>query len=253
MTVRCRSRRTASTSCSRPIAARTGSATRRKAKCSPSTSRRRSSRSSPRATVRTTRPWCRPTAGSIAYLGFDDRLQGYQVTHLYVMDIDGKNSRVVTAQFRPRRGGIRAGRPTAAASTSPMTNAACESLALVSLDGKVRTLADGLGGTDLGRPYTSGSFSVARNGRVAFTHNTPARPADVATAHGGWRRARAHGAQRRPARQQDAGRGAGTHLEVLEGPARDPGLGDHAAGLRSGEEVPADPRDPRRAVRRLRA
>jgi acylaminoacyl-peptidase len=53
---------------------------------------------------------------------------------------------------------------------------------MTSLDGKVRTLAEGLGGTDLGRPYTSGAFSVAKNGRTAFSHNTTGRPADVATA-----------------------------------------------------------------------
>jgi dipeptidyl aminopeptidase/acylaminoacyl peptidase len=52
----------------------------------------------------------------------------------------------------------------------------------VSLDGKVRTLAQNVGGTDVGRPYTSGSFSVARNGRVAYSVNSPERPADVATA-----------------------------------------------------------------------
>ena len=61
-------------------------------------------------------------------------------------------------------------------------------LGYTTLDGKVRTLAEGLGGTDLGRPYTSGGFSVARNGRAAFAHNTPERPADVAvTAAGGAR------------------------------------------------------------------
>ena len=44
-------------------------------------------------------PVVSPDGRKIAYLGFDDRLQGYQVTHLYVMDIDGKNSRVVTGDF----------------------------------------------------------------------------------------------------------------------------------------------------------
>ena len=44
----------------------------------------------------------------------------------------------------------------------------------------MRTLAENVGGTDLGRPYTSGMFSVARNGRAAFTSNTSSRPSDVA-------------------------------------------------------------------------
>jgi len=45
----------------------------------------------------------------------------------------------------------------------------------VVVDGRV-------GGTSLGRPYTSGSFTLASGGRVAYTHSTPRRPADVAVA-----------------------------------------------------------------------
>src|SRR6185295_1688635 len=44
-------------------------------------------------------PVVSPDGKKIAYVGFDDHLQGYQVTHLYVMDADGKNSRVVTGGF----------------------------------------------------------------------------------------------------------------------------------------------------------
>ena len=126
-------------------------------------------------------PVVSPDGKRIAYLGFDDRLQGYQVTHLYVMDIDGKNSRVVTAQFdqdieNPRWAAD--GRSVYFA----YDERGVKKLGVVSLDGKVRNIAEGVGGTDLGRPYTSGMYSVARNGRVAFTHNSPSRPADVATA-----------------------------------------------------------------------
>jgi acylaminoacyl-peptidase len=38
---------------------------------------------------------------------------------------------------------------------------------------------DRVGGLSLGRPYDGGSYSVSRNGRVAYTHCTPYRPADV--------------------------------------------------------------------------
>ena len=125
-------------------------------------------------------PVVSPDGRKIAYLGFDDRLQGYQVTHLYVMDVDGKNSRVVTGSFdrdveNPRWAADSRGLYFA------FDERGVRKLGLVSLDGKVRTLADGVGGTDLGRPYTSGMYSVARNGRVAFTHNTVSSPSDVAT------------------------------------------------------------------------
>ena len=53
-------------------------------------------------------------------------------------------------------------------------------IALASLDGSYRDVAANLGGTTIGRPYGGGSFSVARAGRVAYTHVTSYRPADLA-------------------------------------------------------------------------
>src|SRR5436190_14095971 len=111
-------------------------------------------------------PVVSPDGRKIAYLGFDDRLQGYQVTHLYVMDSDGKNSREVTTDLDRD-----VAEPRWSADSRNVyfsfDERGVRKLGVTSLGGKVRTLADGLGGTDLGRPYTSGSFSVARNGRAA--------------------------------------------------------------------------------------
>ncbi len=167
------------------------------------------------------------------------------------MDIDGKNSRVVAAGFDRDIADPR-GRPTAATSTSPMTNAACET----GLHHARRQGAHAGGRAGRNGPRASvylGRFSVARNGAWrSLTTRRRGRPMwRIVRIRVGPAR-RAHRAQRRPAGEQDAGRGEGDHLEVLEGPARDPGLGRHAAGLRRREEISADPRDPRRAVRRLR-
>jgi dipeptidyl aminopeptidase/acylaminoacyl peptidase len=129
-------------------------------------------------------PVVSPDGRKIAYLGFDDRLQGYQVTHLYVMDIDGQNSRQVMAGSDLDLADPRWSSDNRSVYFS-YDERGVRKIAAVSLDGRMRTLAEGIGGTDLGRPYTSGSYSVARNGRLAFPHNTPSRPADVATAAGG--------------------------------------------------------------------
>jgi acylaminoacyl-peptidase len=126
-------------------------------------------------------PVVSPDGKKIAYLGFDDRLQGYQVTHLYVMDADGSNGREVTGAFDRDI----ADPPWSADSRGLYFDSderGVRKIGYVTLDGKVRTVAENVGGTDLGRPYTSGGFSVARNGRVAYPVNSPARPADVATA-----------------------------------------------------------------------
>jgi dipeptidyl aminopeptidase/acylaminoacyl peptidase len=129
-------------------------------------------------------PVVSPDGRKIAYLGFDDRLQGYQLTHLYVMDVDGGNPRALSAKL-----GLDIENPRWAADSRSLfvsyDERGVKKLGQVTLDGKLRAVAEGVGGTDLGRPYTSGMYSVARNGRVAFTHNTPSRPSDVATAFGG--------------------------------------------------------------------
>ena len=52
-------------------------------------------------------------------------------------------------------------------------------LAEISLSDKVSTLADNIGGTNVGRPYTSGSFDYA-NGTYAFTLGRADRPAELA-------------------------------------------------------------------------
>jgi dipeptidyl aminopeptidase/acylaminoacyl peptidase len=126
-------------------------------------------------------PVVSPDGRKIAYLGFDDRVQGYQVTHLYVMDADGSNGREVTGAFDRDIAD-----PQWAADSRGVyfdyDERGVRKIGYVSLDGKVRTLAGNVGGTDVGRPYTSGGFSVARNGRVAFSVNSTASPADVATA-----------------------------------------------------------------------
>ncbi len=123
-------------------------------------------------------PVVSPDGASIAYTGFDDRLQGYQVTRLSVMDRDGSGSRVVTDLDRDI-GSLRwaaDGRGLYFQYDDEGTT----KVAHVSLDGTVTDLASDVGGVGLGRPYGGGSYSVANDGRFAFTHTAPDHPSDVA-------------------------------------------------------------------------
>ena len=122
-----------------------------------------------------------PRGERIAYTGFDDREQGYQITRLYVMDRDGQNQRVLTPSFDRD-----VQNPTWSADGEGLffqyDDAGTTKIGYVSLEGGRRTVATNVGGTSIGRPYASGSFSVGSDGRVAFTHTGPHEPANVAVA-----------------------------------------------------------------------
>nr|WP_241264217.1 S9 family peptidase [Bowmanella dokdonensis] len=53
-------------------------------------------------------------------------------------------------------------------------------LARLTEKGKLTSLTDSLSGTTLGRPYVSGSFDLAGDGTLVFTHGNSQRPADMA-------------------------------------------------------------------------
>lgn len=123
-------------------------------------------------------PTLSPNGRRLAYVGFDDREQGYQVTQLYVADADGSNARAVTESLdRDVQNPQWAGNSTI---YFLYDDHGATKLARVDLNsGRVTTVLEGVGGTDLGRPYTSGAFSVNDQGRFAATITNPRRPGDV--------------------------------------------------------------------------
>ncbi len=123
-------------------------------------------------------PTVSPDGNWLAYLGFDDRLQGYQVTQLYLMNRESGDIRVLTKSLD------RSVRQPVFSSDSRgiyflYDDNGVTHVAYVDRAGKLQTLSDNVGGTTLGRPYASGSFTVASNGPVAFTHTGPDHPADI--------------------------------------------------------------------------
>ena len=129
-------------------------------------------------------PTLSPDGRRLAYVGFDDREQGYQVTELWVADATGANPRSITHALdrdirRPEwtrdgraiiflyedRGATKVGRVEVAS-------------------GRVTTLMDHLGGMDPGRPYTSGAYSLSPTGRIAATVGASNQPANIAISGG---------------------------------------------------------------------
>jgi dipeptidyl aminopeptidase/acylaminoacyl peptidase len=119
-----------------------------------------------------------PDGKLIAYTGFDDRYQGYQVNRLYVMNRDGTGSRLVTGDWDRDVSGIRWA-PEGNGIYFTSDDQGNTGLYFVSLDGKRRQFARDLGST--ASAYGGGAeFTVSRTGVMAFTHTRPDRPGDIA-------------------------------------------------------------------------
>lgn len=133
-------------------------------------------------------PVVSPDGSRIAYVGFDDQRLGYHNSILYVMDRNGQNRRALT-QSLDRSVGSPVWSADGRSIYVDYDDQGTTKVARVSLDGSIRTVAEGLSGSSLDRPYTGGSFSVARDGALAVTSGSATRPADVALVRGGAKRA----------------------------------------------------------------
>lgn len=121
-----------------------------------------------------------PDGSQLAYLGYDDHRMGYDNMRLYLANADGSAARVLTETLDR-------------SVSNPQWSADGEAIyvqyddhgvtliARVGLDGSIEPVARGLGGAEMGRPYTGGAYTIARNGRIAATVSTPQRPAELAT------------------------------------------------------------------------
>ncbi len=124
-------------------------------------------------------PQVSPDGKFIAYLGFEDKTQAYQVRKIQLMNADGSGKRTISnaldrsisnISWDAKSGGL----------YFNYDDKGNGKIGYVPLSGKITKIADNRGGTTLGRPYGSGTYSVAKNGTIAYTHSRPNYPAEVA-------------------------------------------------------------------------
>lgn len=128
-----------------------------------------------------TSPSVSPNGEKIAFLGYDDLIKSYQQTDLYVMNADGSEVTELAADFDRSFDRV-VWHPNGRSLIAQIENAGVIDLVSVAMDGEIETLATNVGGTSIGRPYASGSFSVSDTRRpvIAYTAGDPDRPAEIA-------------------------------------------------------------------------
>lgn len=125
-----------------------------------------------------------PDGSKIAYLGYDDRKMGYHNVNVYVMDVGDGGNDELTSDFD------RSVSHVAWAGNSNRLYIQYDDhgnrhIATLSMRGDIESIADNIGGVNISRPYTSGSFSVADSGAYAYSVGRPDRPADIAAGRRG--------------------------------------------------------------------
>ncbi|MGH9940693.1 MAG: TolB family protein, partial [Blastocatellia bacterium] len=123
-------------------------------------------------------PQISPDGKLIAYVGFEDKYQGYQVTQLQVMSRDGSNQRVISSKWDRDVANVRwAGDGGGLYFTSD--DQGNTGLYFITLDGAVKKLLNNVG-SSTSAYGGGGAFSMAKNGAFAITQCNPRNPGDIA-------------------------------------------------------------------------
>jgi len=118
----------------------------------------------------------------IAYTGFDDRYQGHQTTHLYLMARNGSGAHSISDKLDRD-----ISNPTWAPDNSGVyfqyNDHGDTKIGFLSPDGTSKKIAEHV--TASTSAYGGGSFSVSHSGVIAFTYGRPDLPGDVAVINNG--------------------------------------------------------------------
>ncbi len=123
-------------------------------------------------------PAISPDGRLLAYLASEDERQGYNPNQLVIMNLESGDSRSLTTDFDRSV-------DDAQWSTDNKTlwiqydDQGTTRLASISLQGERRQANTLLGGTSIGRPYTSGTFSLSGKDTVVATVGSDQKPADL--------------------------------------------------------------------------
>jgi len=115
--------------------------------------------------------------GEVIFAGNIDNLKGYQPNKIY--RLKGGKEELVSREFDRSIASLQLNSESGAA-LFLYDEEGTTTVGEFSLDGEFRKIVSNVGGTTLGRPYSSGGYSVAQDGSIAFTKCGTMNPANVA-------------------------------------------------------------------------
>lgn len=124
-------------------------------------------------------PVLSPDGRRIAYLGYTDKMQTYQVNELNIMDLDGKNKKKIDLKLDRQISNLQWS-SEGDGLYFMYTDKGNSLVAFTDLDGNTMQVAERVSGTSVARPYSNGSYSLANDGTIVYTHSKSDRPADLA-------------------------------------------------------------------------
>jgi dipeptidyl aminopeptidase/acylaminoacyl peptidase len=123
-------------------------------------------------------PVISPNGRMIAFSREERRPLAYTPDHIAVMDIQGKDIRLLTEDLDGDANNIMWADDNQSIYFS-YDERGIRKIGQVTLKGSLNEIASGLGGTTIGRPYLSGGFHTASD-TIAFTQGRSDRPANIA-------------------------------------------------------------------------
>ncbi|MEX0997554.1 MAG: S9 family peptidase [Flavobacteriaceae bacterium] len=120
-----------------------------------------------------------PDGKWIAFTHYDDKFVGYQLSRFFYMKIDGSEIKEINHNLDLDMDDFEWA-PDSKSLFVKYTKHGIGILASMKLNGNTTTITSNIGSESYGRPYSSGSFSVANNGHYVFTQASTSRPAELA-------------------------------------------------------------------------
>lgn len=123
-------------------------------------------------------PVISPDGKQILYVGFPDKMQTYQLTRAYLMNIDGSGKKEIPLEL-DRSVGDLVWRADGEGFYFMYDDKGSSLVGYSTLAGKHEIIVKDVGGTSVARPYSGGSYSVSAGGDIAYTLTSPYHPAEL--------------------------------------------------------------------------